>query len=65
MIEVTIDASHATAEEIEAFYALQGVGRAMDSLAHEGRGAGVRLSMVRPHNASEIQPGPIDFARPH
>lgn len=48
MIQVTVNLSQATADEIEAFYALSGVGRALDALAHEGRRAGVSLSLQVP-----------------
>jgi len=54
MIEVNVNLSEATREEVEAFYALQGVGRAIDALAHEGRAVGVRLSMQSPSMQPEV-----------
>lgn len=48
MIHVTVNLSDATPDEIEAFYALAGVGRALDAIAHVGRQAGVRLALYSP-----------------
>ncbi len=48
MIHVTVNLSDATPDEIEAFYALAGVGRALDALAHDGRQAGVQLALYTP-----------------
>lgn len=48
MIEVAVNLTHATPDEIEAFYALAGVGRALDAIAQTGRQAGVRLVLLNP-----------------
>lgn len=62
MIEVAINLSRATPDEIERFYALAGVGRALDAIAIEGRNAGVRLVLLTPstdtsdQNADRLDP---------
>lgn len=48
LIHVNIDFTHASAEEIEAFYALPGVGRALDSLSQPSRSEIVLLILQTP-----------------
>lgn len=57
MIEVAVNLTHATPDEVEAFYALAGVGRAIDAIVHSGRQAGVRLVLLNP------EPPEADAAR--
>lgn len=52
MIEVRVDLSGATPDEVRAFYELPGVARAVDSLAHPPEDAGVRLRLVDPPSVS-------------
>lgn len=62
MIHVTVNLSDATPDEIEAFYALAGVGRALDALAHDGRQAGVQLALYTPpaHEPADLTATRLD-----
>lgn len=53
MIAVTVDMSQASLEEIEAFYATPGVGRAVDEWAHAGKSVQIRLH--EPHEPLSCQ----------